>query len=65
AIRAACVLPSSQADIIQDGAVVVYSNCITKVGIRDLLKDSYRASTVEDLGDVTLMPGLFNCHMSY
>ncbi|KAH6995670.1 hypothetical protein BKA56DRAFT_694922, partial [Ilyonectria sp. MPI-CAGE-AT-0026] len=63
AIRAARVLPSSQADIIQDGVVVVCGDRITKVGTWDSLKDSHGASTVEDLGNVTLMPGLFDCHL--
>lgn len=65
AIRAARVLPSSQADIIQDGVVVVCGDRITKVGTWDSLKDSHGASTVEDLGNVTLMPGLFDCHVSH
>lgn len=58
------MLPSSQAGIIHDGVVVVSGDRITKVGSWDSLKDSHGASTVRNLGDVTLMPGLFDCHVS-
>ncbi|KAH7016879.1 amidohydrolase [Ilyonectria destructans] len=63
AIQAARVLPSSQADIVQDDVVVVCGDRITKVGTWDSLKDFHGTSTVEDLGDVTLMPGLSDCHL--
>jgi len=60
-LRARRVLPSSDAEIIHDAAILVCDSTIEYVGPRDGLDG---ASTREvDLGDATLMPGLFDCHV--
>lgn len=63
AIRAARLLTSSSAELLQDGVVVVDGETITNIGIWSELKDNLADIPVEDLGDVTLMPGLFDCHV--
>src|SRR5690242_608483 len=63
-LRARVVLPISQPPI-EDGAVVISGNRITRVGP---WKDfSTEGDSVTDLGDVILMPGLINthCHLDY
>jgi imidazolonepropionase-like amidohydrolase len=60
AIRAARLVPDSAAEPIEDGAVVVDGDTILAVGPwRDVAGDT----EVIDLGDVTLMPGMFDCHV--
>lgn len=66
AVRAARVLVDSSSDVILDGCVVVdtATNKIVHVGSYDSLRGSLNDQTeVENLGDVTLMPGLFDCHV--
>ncbi|KAH8660079.1 amidohydrolase [Xylariales sp. PMI_506] len=63
AIRAARLLPSSSAPLIQNGVVVIEGGCITHVGAWAALKDQLEGIPVQDLGDVTLMSGLFDCHV--
>ncbi|KAJ4203430.1 hypothetical protein NW759_015182 [Fusarium solani] len=64
AFRAARLLPSSAAEVIEDGVVVVRDGRIAEVGSYRALQQSIPANTaVRDLGDVTLMPGLFDCHV--
>lgn len=58
-LTAARVLASSQAEIITDGAVAVAGARITYVGQREHAPDG----PVRDLGDVTLLPGLVDCHV--
>jgi len=63
-IRAHRLLTSSSADIIADGAVVVDGARIVAVGTWDEVGQAGRGSAeVVELGDVTLMPGLFDCHV--
>lgn len=52
--------------LIEDGAVIIQDDRITAVGRWDELRPHVSA-TVEDLGDVVLMPGLINahCHLDY
>lgn len=64
AYRAARLLTSSDAEIIQDGVVVVDGELITAVGPWSTVSAFLGNSQVKDLGDVTLMPGLFDCHVS-
>lgn len=64
AIRALRVLPSATSEVIKDGAVIVEGDRIVKVGAWDELKASVHPQSVKELGDVTLMPGLFDCHVS-
>lgn len=64
AIRALRVLPSANSEVIKDGAVIVEGDRIVKVGAWDELKASVDSQSVKELGDVTLMPGLFDCHVS-
>lgn len=47
----------------EDGVVVVDGNKIQAVGSWEVLKDQYPTSSIRDLGNVTLMPGLFDCHV--
>ncbi|KAL3475448.1 hypothetical protein BJX99DRAFT_259395 [Aspergillus californicus] len=61
--RAARLLPTSKADLISDGVVVVESDRITQVGAFTTLADRLVNVPIRDLGDVTLMPGLFDCHV--
>ncbi|KAL1859764.1 hypothetical protein VTK73DRAFT_7460 [Phialemonium thermophilum] len=65
AIRARRVLTSSSAELLDDGVVVVDGEKIANVGTWAELGDSLVGSdvAVRDLGDVTLMPGLFDCHV--
>lgn len=64
AFRAARLLPNSAAEVIEGGVVVVRDGRIEKVGPWKDLEASLADVTVRDLGDVTLMPGLFDCHVS-
>ncbi|KIK60200.1 hypothetical protein GYMLUDRAFT_1000090 [Collybiopsis luxurians FD-317 M1] len=64
AIRAARLLLSSNAEIIQDGAVVVQGDTIVASGSWLTIQPTLPPDTsVLDLGDLTLMPGLFDCHV--
>lgn len=65
AIRAARVLPHSSADMIEDGVVIVNGDRIQKVGTWAAISQEVADGIpVTDLGDVTLMPGLFDCHVT-
>ncbi len=64
AIRADRVVPDSAAEPIEDGAVVVDGDTILAVGPwRDVAGGVRGAGEILDLGDVTLMPGMFDCHV--
>ncbi|KAL2670357.1 hypothetical protein Neosp_014824 [[Neocosmospora] mangrovei] len=63
AIRAARVLPSSSSHLIQDGVVLIQDERIKLVGHWATLEKDLEGVAVRDLGDVTLMPGLFDCHL--
>jgi imidazolonepropionase-like amidohydrolase len=58
-LRAARLLISSEHDIIEDGLVIVdtESGKITYAGAREDRPVGDTDITIEDLGDVTLMPG--------
>jgi len=62
-LRARVVLPITRPPI-EDGAVLISGNRITRVGP---WKDFSGSDSVIDLGDVILMPGLINahCHLDY
>ncbi|KAF5371098.1 hypothetical protein D9757_010818 [Collybiopsis confluens] len=63
-IRAARLLLSSDSDIIQDGAVVIKGETIISSGLWLAVQPTLSPDTeILDLGDVTLMPGLFDCHV--
>lgn len=63
-IRADRLLSGSSATIIADGAVLVEDDLIHSVGTWDSVQGGLSTDdTVVDLGDVTLMPGLFDCHV--
>jgi imidazolonepropionase-like amidohydrolase len=57
------VWPSVATGIIDDGVVVVENGHITQVGSWDDLAGAFSSTDVRVLGDVTLMPGLFDCHV--
>lgn len=63
AIRAARLLTSSSAKLLENGVVVVDGETITSVGTWSEIKGSLADIPIQDLGDVTLMPGLFDCHV--
>ncbi|KAL4883971.1 hypothetical protein BJY04DRAFT_215854 [Aspergillus karnatakaensis] len=65
AFRAARLLASSFADLIHDGVVVIEGDRITHVGSWESLSKTAQPPelTIRDLGNVTLMPGLFDCHV--
>jgi imidazolonepropionase-like amidohydrolase len=62
--RAARVWPSSAVGLIEDGVVAVEGDRIAFAGAWADVKDQYPAESIRDLGNVTLMPGLFDCHVS-
>ena len=63
-LRAGRLLLNSDADMILDGAVIVKGGHIEAAGLWSALQNAIPpAATVRDLGDVTLMPGLFDCHV--
>ncbi|KAF9075400.1 hypothetical protein BDP27DRAFT_1314945 [Rhodocollybia butyracea] len=63
-LRAARLLISSGSEIIQNGAVVVQGDVISASGPWSTIQPILPANTeILDLGDVTLMPGLFDCHV--
>lgn len=65
AFRALRLLCSSSDELINDGVVVVRDRKIDNVGPWRTIQPSLpRDVAVRDLGDVTLMPGLFDCHVS-
>ncbi|TNC25779.1 amidohydrolase family protein [Amycolatopsis alkalitolerans] len=58
-LTAARLLTADDAEIIPDGAVAVSGGVITYAGPRAQAPDG----PVRALGDVTLLPGLFDCHV--
>lgn len=56
------LLTSSSAEIISDGAVVIEGDKVIEVGPRSQV-DLSTVDEVRDLGEVTIMPGLFDCHV--
>lgn len=62
-IRAQRLLTSSTESIIENGAVVVDGATILAAGAWDDVSQTAGEAEVLDLGDVTLMPGLFDCHV--
>ncbi|KAI8310243.1 hypothetical protein K4K59_008467 [Colletotrichum sp. SAR11_240] len=62
-IRSSRLLRQSFAELIDDGAVVINGNQIEDVGPWDSIKAKWQDLPVTNLGDVTLMPGLFDCHV--
>ncbi len=61
-MTAAWVAPMTGGDTLRDGGVVHEGGKIVAVGSSHLLKHSYPDASVEDLGDVVLLPGLINAH---
>lgn len=59
-LTAARLLTDSEAAIVEDAAVVVRDGRIAYAGPR---AGAPAAGEARDLGDVTLMPGLFDCHL--
>jgi imidazolonepropionase-like amidohydrolase len=65
-LRAARLLVDSSSELIEDGLVIINDGRITKADSFRNLKGTVAISQeVRDLGDVTLMPGLFDCHVSF
>lgn len=58
-IRAARVLPSSQANVVLGGAVCldIATGLIVDVGPFQYIRELHPLAAVQDLGDATLMPG--------
>jgi imidazolonepropionase-like amidohydrolase len=64
-LRAAPLLIDSSSELIDDGLVIISHGRITKAGsFRSLNGLVAISQEIRDLGDVTLMPGLFDCHVS-
>ena len=62
-LRAARLLIDSSSELIDDGLVIISHGRITKTGsFRSLNGLVAISQEIRDLGDVTLMPGLFDCH---
>jgi imidazolonepropionase-like amidohydrolase len=65
AIRAARLLTHSAADVIEDGVVLVRNGRIEVAGSWLTYQLNIPSDAiVRDLGDVTMMPGLFDCHVN-
>ncbi|KAJ0351608.1 hypothetical protein COL26b_004501 [Colletotrichum chrysophilum] len=62
-IRSSRLLRQSFAELIDDGAVVINGNQIEDVGSWDSIKAKWQDLPVTNLGDATLMPGIFDCHV--
>ncbi|KAJ3711293.1 hypothetical protein C8R42DRAFT_357447 [Lentinula raphanica] len=63
-VRAARLLLASDSEIIQDGAVIVNHEVILASGAWHEIQSALSKDTkMLNLGDVTLMPGLFDCHV--
>ncbi|KAJ8071978.1 hypothetical protein AAF712_009668 [Marasmius tenuissimus] len=64
ALRSRRLLISADAPLILDGAVFVEGDRIVASGSWDALSSQFDGDfQVRDLGDVTLLPGLFDCHV--
>jgi imidazolonepropionase-like amidohydrolase len=64
-LRAARLLIDSSSELIEDGLVIINDGRITKAGSFRTLNGLVAISQgIRDLGNVTLMPGLFDCHVS-
>ena len=61
-LRAYWIAPMDRA-ILRDGGVVVINGKIAAVGPARDLRDNFPQATVEDLGQVVLLPGLVNAHV--
>ena len=62
-IRAARVLDVRRGSYIKNGAIWIRGERIKAVGSAvDVMKDAPASTAVLDLGDVTLLPGLIDCH---
>ncbi|EQB54058.1 amidohydrolase [Colletotrichum gloeosporioides Cg-14] len=62
-IQSSRLLCQSSAELIHDGAVVINGDRIEDVGPWENIKTKWQDAPVTNLGDVTLMPGLFDCHV--
>ncbi|ESK86035.1 amidohydrolase [Moniliophthora roreri MCA 2997] len=64
AIRSDRLLISAEAELIPDGVVIVRGDRIVASGTWDSLQGRIGSNIpVKNLGDVTLLPGLFDCHV--
>jgi imidazolonepropionase-like amidohydrolase len=64
-LRAARLLIDSSSGLIEDGLVIINDGRITKSSSFRTLNGLVAISQgIRDLGNVTLMPGLFDCHVS-
>ena len=57
------LLADSHAGIVESAAVVVENGLIVYAGPRDGAPSPATGAGVRELGDVTLLPGLFDCHL--
>lgn len=63
-LRAARLLIDSSSELIEDGLVIIDEGRIVKAGsFRSLNGLVAISQEARDLGDVTLIPGLFDCHV--
>ncbi|MQA97164.1 MAG: hypothetical protein GEV11_21915 [Streptosporangiales bacterium] len=64
ALRAARLLPHAYADIVPDAGVLAADGEIVAAGPWATVAAALPEGTeVRDLGDVTLLPGLIDCHV--
>lgn len=61
--HAARLLTDAESKIVENGAVLVDGHVITGVGTRGELLSRVPKAELVDLGDVTLLPGLIDCHV--
>jgi imidazolonepropionase-like amidohydrolase len=65
-LQPARLLIDSSSELIENGLVIIKDGRITEAGsFRNLNGTVAISQEVRDLGDVTLMPGLFECHVSF
>lgn len=63
-VRAGRVLPDADAELIPDGALAVHGGRIVAVGrFAELPHELIASARLVELGDVTLLPGLIDCHV--
>lgn len=65
AIRASRLLLDSSSQLVDDGVVLVENKRIKEAGPWATLQKKLEGIPLKDLGNVTLMPGLFDCHVCH
>ncbi|MGH3384432.1 MAG: amidohydrolase family protein [Nocardioidaceae bacterium] len=62
-LKADRLLVDARADLLLDAAICVEDGTIVQVGTAAEVRPLERDAEVRELGDVTVMPGMFDCHV--